>query len=98
MITTHLIRDDLIKSAFRHPSALRVMHGQNEKPADVTVEAASADFLLQVCKKEAVEGERFTVPLWLHSFFFPPRFALPALWLNAAENWPAWQSRGGCFP
>lgn len=30
--------------------------------------------------------------------FFSPRFALPALWLNAAENWTAWQSRGGCFP
>lgn len=55
--------------------------------------AVAVDFLWRAWKREGM-GKR--VPRCTSLVFF--NFALPFLWLNAAENWTAWQSRGGCFP
>lgn len=38
---------------------------------------------------------RFRVVVFFTSLLKSPH---PFLWLNAAENWTVWQSRGGCFP
>lgn len=45
--------------------------------------------------KERGVGKRV---LHCTSLLFFLKFTLLFLWLNAAENWMAWQSRGGCFP
>lgn len=70
---------------------------------NIDISAAKLRLSLTFCgghvKEKGQAIECFTAPLCLFvfRFFFFFKFALPFLWLNAAENWAAWQSRGGCF-
>lgn len=62
------------------------------------VSAKLMQSVLTFCGGHVKEMEWVRECFSAHLSFFFFKFALPFLWLNAAENWTSWQSRGGCFP